>query len=566
MSTVPKQILILGGGFAGVYTARHLEKLLRPEEALITLINRENYWVYQPMLPEIISGSIGLTNVVSPIRRLCPRTNLIMREVEGIDLNKQIVTISPGFRPRQLQLPYDHLVITLGNVTNFHGMPGMIENAMPFRTLADAMALRNHVIHVLEEADVEDDSELRRQLLTFVVGGGGFSGVEVMAELNDFVQSVKRNYLRLRSEPHRCVIVQAGTRILPEMSETLATFAERILRKRGVEIILNNRLKAATFEKAILQSGAEIPCKTLISTVPSALPPVLQSLDCAKKRGKLLVDTALELRGYEGRVWALGDCASIKSVAGTQVPPTAQHAVREARTAAINIAAAVRGCRRVEFRFEGLGTFGSLGHGAAVAEIFGVKASGLLAWLLWRGIYLMKMPGLNRKVRITADWLLHLLFPPELAQTKLAFESAIRNQHFEPGDVIFRQGDLGDSVYVIEDGECEVLCERKGEQELLATLGRGAYFGEMALLSDRARSATLCARTAMDVLIIPKADFNKLRQSVPAFGNVFTELAARRAEAGSPHLFADPDMPGASPGVPTRASDGNSVQRALFPH
>jgi NADH dehydrogenase len=528
MSTAPKQILILGGGFAGVYTARCLEKLLRPHEASITLVNRENYWVYQPMLPEVISGSIGLTNVVSPIRRLCPRTNLIMREVEDIDLKKQIVTVSPGFRPRHLQLKYHHLVIALGTITNFHSMPGMIENAMPFRTLADAMVLRNHVIHVLEEADVEDNPELRRQLLTFVVGGGGFSGVEVMAELNDFVRSVKRNYLRLCNERHRCVIVQAGNRLLPEMSETLAVFAQRILRRRGVEIILNDRLKAATSERAILQSGIEIPCKTLISTVPSTLSPIVQSLDCPKERGKLLVNTGLELKDYEGKVWALGDCASIKTVAGTIVPPTAQHAIREATTAAINIAAVVRGGRRAEFGFEGLGTLGSLGHGAAVAQIFGVRISGLLAWLLWRYIYLTKMPGLNRKVRIATDWLLHLLFPPELAQTKIAFESGIRNQHFEPGDIVFEQGDLGDSVYVIDEGECDVLCKRKGEQELLATLRGGEYFGEMALLSDRSRNATIRARTATNVLIIPKRDFNKLRQSMPAFGSVFTELVKRR--------------------------------------
>ena len=338
-----KQVLILGGGFAGVYTAGYLEKLLRPEEASITLVNRENYWVYQPMLPEVISGSIGLINIVSPLRRLCPRTNLVMREVEAIDLDKQIVTISPGFRPRQLQLTYDHLVIALGNITDFHGMPGMMENAMPFRTLADAMVLRNHVIRALEEADLENDPELRRQLLTFVVGGGGFSGVEVMAELNDFVGAVKRNYLRLRDHPHRCVIVQAGDRILPEMAPRLAVSAEKHLRRRGIEIILNDRLKAATSERAILQSGTEIPCKTLISTVPSALPPVINKLDCAKERGKLLVNTGLELKDHEGTVWALGDCASIKTVTGTTVPPTAQHAVREAHIAAVNTAVAVRG-------------------------------------------------------------------------------------------------------------------------------------------------------------------------------------------------------------------------------
>jgi NADH dehydrogenase len=364
----------------------------------------------------------------------------------------------------------------------------------------------------------------------------------VIAELNDFVRSVKRNYLRLRNEPHCCVIVQAGDRILPEMSETLANFAQRILRKRGIEIILNDRLKAATSERAILQSGIEIPCKTLISTVPSALPSVIQKIDCPKEHGRLLVNTGLELKDYEGNVWALGDCACIKTVAGTKVPATAQHAIREATTAAINIAAAVHGGKRAEFGFEGLGTLGSLGHGAAVAQIFGVRVSGLLAWFLWRCIYLMKMPGLNRKVRIVTDWLLYLLFPPELAQTKIAFESGVRNQHFEPGDIIFRQGDLGDSVYVIEDGECEVFREQKDEYELLATLGPGEYFGEMALLSDRSRNATIRARIAMDILIIPKADFNKLRQSLPAFGDVFTELATRRAVPGSPHSFAEPSM------------------------
>src|SRR5580700_5906481 len=230
MSAPPKRIVILGGGFAGVYTARYLEKLLRPEEADITLVNRENYWVYQPMLSEVISGSIGLANVVSPIRRLCPRTNLVTREIEDIDLVNKVVTVSPGFRPRQLKLHYDYLVIALGNVTNFYGMPGMIENAKPFRTLADALSLRNHVLHALEEADVETDPELRAKLMTFVIAGGGFSGVEVVAELNDFIHGVKRNYLRLRNQPARVVLVHAGDRILPEMTETLGVFAQKILR------------------------------------------------------------------------------------------------------------------------------------------------------------------------------------------------------------------------------------------------------------------------------------------------------------------------------------------------
>ena len=204
------------------------------------------------------------------------------------------------------------------------------------------MALRNRVIHTLEEADVETDVELRRKLLTFVVAGGGFSGVEVIAELNDFVRAVARNYPRIPREEIRCVLVHSGERILPEMVERLAVFAESLLTRRGVEIVLQDRLAAATSEKAILKSGKEIPSKTIVSTVPSAVAPVLQRLDCPKNRGRLLVDGQLQLQGHEGRVWALGDCASVTTKSGNRVPPTAQHATREAKTLAVNICAAMR--------------------------------------------------------------------------------------------------------------------------------------------------------------------------------------------------------------------------------
>ena len=296
----------------------------------------------------------------------------------------------------------------------------------------------------------------------------------------------------------------------------------------AIEIILNDRLKAATSERAILQSGAEISCKTLISTVPSALPPVVQNLDCPKERGKLLVNTGLELKDYEGKVWALGDCAAITTIAGTKVPPTAQHAIREATTAAINIAAAVRGGRRAKFEFEGLGTLGSLGHGAAVAQIFGVKLSGFHAWLLWRCIYLMKMPGLNRKVRIATDWLLHLCFRPSWRRPRSLLNPASEISISSPAISSSSRATWVTACMSSRKATAKLFASRTAKQELLATLDRGEYFGEMALLSDRTRNATIRACTAMDVLIIPKADFNKLRQSVPAFGNVFTELVKRR--------------------------------------
>jgi len=528
-----KRILILGGGFGGIYTARQLEKILKPEEASIQLVNQENYWVYQPMLPEVISSSIGITDVVSPIRRLCKRTNLVMREVEKIDLKNKVVTVSPGFKPRRLELHYDYLVIALGNVTNFYGMPGMIENAKPFRTLADALSLRNHVLHALEEADVETDPELRAKLMTFVIAGGGFSGVEVVAELNDFIHGVKRNFLRLRNQPSRVVLVHAGDRILPEMTETLGLFAQKILRKRGVEIVLNDRLSAASSEKAIFKSGLEIPCKTIVSTVPSSLSPVLDRLECTKDRGRLLVNGNMELAGYEGEVWALGDCASAKTKAGNIVPPTAQHAIREATTVATNIHAKMHGGPTALFAFEGLGKLGSLGHLSAVAEVFGMRVSGLMAWLLWRAIYLMKMPGINRKVRISLDWLVALVFSPDLVQIKVLNQPGVVRQHFEAGETIFNQGDVGDNVYVIEKGRCEVVRDSGGAPQHIADLGAGDYFGEMAVLADVSRNATVRASTAADLLLIKKDDFNLLKTSVPAFGDVFRELARTRAAAPS---------------------------------
>ncbi len=524
-----KRILVLGGGFAGVYAARELEKTLRPEEASISLINQENYSVYQPLLPEVISGLIGLTDVVCPIRQLAPRTELVMREVQKIDLANKVVTVSPGFRPRQLELPYDYLVIALGGISNFSGTPGMVEHVKPFRTLADAVSLRNHLIYTLEEAEIETDSDLRRKLMTFVVAGGGFSGVEVIAELTDFVNKVRQNFPGLRNEKGRFVLVHAGDRILPEMSESLALFAHKLLAKRGIEIRLNDRLVGASSERAHLKSGLDIPTKTIVSSVPSSIPLVLQKLDCEKEGGRLKVNVNLEVVGYEGCVWALGDCASIKTISGQRTPPTAQHATREAKTVAKNVSAAIRGGPSAPFAFEGLGRLGSLGHYSAVAEILRIRISGFPAWLLWRAIYLSKLPSLRQKVRIALDWLLVLLFPPDFVQMRVVREAGIARQHLEAGEVIFFQGDLGDNVYLIQSGECDVLRETNGSAGHVATLGPGDYFGEMALLNDVTRNATVRARTAMDVLLLSKHDFDALKSTIPAFREVFQRLAQDRS-------------------------------------
>src|SRR5258707_11434072 len=236
MAQTKTKIPIIGGGFGGVYTGMTLEKLLKGDPSVeVGLISKENYLVFQPMLPEVISGSIGLLDTITPIRRLCPHTNLYTRTIESIDLDHRSVAPPPGFGSRQHHLHYDHLVFALGNVTSFAGQPGLAEYALPFKYLGDALTLRNRVIHTLEEADIEQEPELRRALLTFVVAGGGFSGVEAVAELNDFVRAAARGFRNIRAEEIRVVLLHAGRLILPELPASLGEFAPRLLARRGVE-------------------------------------------------------------------------------------------------------------------------------------------------------------------------------------------------------------------------------------------------------------------------------------------------------------------------------------------
>ncbi|PYM95932.1 MAG: hypothetical protein DME04_03460 [Candidatus Rokuibacteriota bacterium] len=526
-----KRILIVGGGFGGVYTALALEKLVGRDPGVeIALVSKENYLTFQPMLPEVISGSIGIVDTISPIRRLCPNTNLYTRTVEKIDLERNRVIATAGFGSRQCELDYDHLVVALGNVTSFAGQPGLTEHALPFKYLGDALALRNRVIHTLEEADLEPDAEMRRALLTFVVAGGGFSGVEAVAELNDFVRAAAKSFRRVRPDEIRVVLLHAQGLILPELPRSLAEFAQRLLMKRGVEIRLNTRLHGATMDAALLVGGERIATRTLVSTVPSAPNPLVAMLPCKKEKGRIVVNRHLQLPDFPG-VWAVGDCAWILDAAtGEPCPPTAQHAIREARCLAANIVADLRGGAKKEFSFSALGKMGSLGHRSAVAEVFGLKISGFLAWWLWRTVYLMKLPGLDRKIRVATDWTLDLLLPPDLVQLKTDKGFAIRREHFEPNEVIFREGDRGDWLYVVVEGEVAISRDVPGQGEVtLRTLGPGECFGEIALVSDQARSATARSRSSVNLLAVDRDAFQALFTNLPPLRGFFEQLIAGRS-------------------------------------
>jgi NADH dehydrogenase len=410
------RVLVLGGGFGGVYTARHLEKLKRAGAPIdITLVSRDNFFLFTPMLHEVAASDLDITHIVSPLRTLLRHTAVFVGDVEAIDLEAKRVCVSHGFEQHVHDLEYDHLVISLGSITNFYGLPGLESLALTMKTLGDAIHLRNRVIATLEEADTEcaggDDS-----LLTFVVAGGGFAGVETLGALNDFVRDALRFYPRLQGRQIRMVLVHAGGTILPELGPRLGAYAQRKLSARGLEILTGVKVTAVTPHGLTLSDGRVIPSRMVVWTAGTSPHPLLGRLPCETAGGRIKVDETLAVPGHPG-VWALGDCAVIADRStGRPYPPTAQHAIREARTVAENIVAAIAGGSARPFTFRTLGQLAAIGRRTGVARVFGVNFSGFFAWWLWRTIYLGKLPRFEKKVRVALDWTLDLLFAKDFVQ------------------------------------------------------------------------------------------------------------------------------------------------------
>jgi NADH dehydrogenase len=411
------RILILGGGFAGLHAAIHLDDTLaRGRDVEITLVNRDNFFLFTPMLHEVAASDLDLTNIVSPVRKLLKRVNFFAGEVESIDLRQKLVIVSHGFHHHHHEIPYDHLVIGLGSITNFFNLPGLEERALTMKSLGDAIHLRNRLIAHLEEADTECCVAVRRPLLTFVVAGGGFAGVETIAGINDFLREAVHFYANLHEDMLRVVLVHPGKVILPELGEKLGRYTEKKLAERGVEIRVNTRVKGVTDNGVQLSTGEEIESKALIWTAGTSPNPVLDSLPCAKERGRLIVDEMLRVPDWPG-VWALGDCALVPDrKTGQYHPPTAQHALREGKTLAKNLIASVRDRTLKPFSFSTIGQLAAIGRRTGVANILGINFSGFIAWWMWRTIYLSKLPRFEKKLRVALDWSLDLLFTKDLVQ------------------------------------------------------------------------------------------------------------------------------------------------------
>src|SRR5215831_9794081 len=412
-----KHVVILGGGFGGVYAALEFEKILRRDSSFdVTLVNRENFFLFTPMLHEVASSDLDMTNIVNPIRKLLRRVEFFHGEVASIDLEERQIRVTHGETHHGHTLPYDHLILALGSVTNFYNLPGLAERALTMKTLGDAIYLRNRMIAHLEEANFECAASLRKPLLTFVVAGGGFAGVETIAGMNDFLREALPFYRHLRPDMLRLVLVHSGPVILPELGEQLGRYAHEKLSARGVAIKTNTKVIGMTDQEVSLSDGTRITTTTLVWTAGTAPNPLLATLPCQTKGGRLLVNDCLEVPNWPG-VWALGDCALIPDqLTGGYHPPTGQHALREAKVAARNVTAVFRGTAKQPFRFRTIGQLAAIGRRTGVARILGFNFSGVIAWSLWRAIYLSKLPRIEKKLRVVLDWMLDLIFSKDLVQ------------------------------------------------------------------------------------------------------------------------------------------------------
>jgi NADH dehydrogenase len=499
----------------------------------VHLVNNENYFVFQPLLPEVVSCSIEPSHILNPIRLLCPTARFHCATVQKLDLATRRLTLVGTDARHPTTLSYDHLVLSLGLRMNLSRIPGMSEHSLPLKTLGDAFQLRNHVLRCFEEAELIDDEAQRRKALTVVVVGGGFSGVETIGALFDMMRSIFFCYPRSRATGCRAILIHSGGRLLQELTVELGDFAAAVLQRRGIEIRLNTSVKEATPDGVTLSNGEALSAGTVICTAGNAPHELFGTLGLPHDRGRLLVDEYLRVRDHSD-LWAIGDNALVPDVnRGGTCPPTAQYATRQGVRCARNIWAVTHDRSPDPLSFGGLGQLAAVVHHTGVGRLFGFNVSGVAAWLLWRSVYLAKVPGLRSKIQIGLDWLLELIFPRNITMMNLQRTSQLKRAHYRPGDVICRQGDVGDHFYVIQAGEVEILQSENGAETRIAIRSAGDSFGELALLKRIPRTATVRCLTSVDVILVTGHDFSTLVAGSRLFRTQMDQEAALLAETGS---------------------------------
>lgn len=484
--TLDLEIAILGGGFAGVYCGKALLKTLsKGSRSRIGLIADENYMVFQPMLPEVASASLSPRHVTNPIRHLCKGLEVYKATVERIDIKNKQLVIRPGPFSPEVLIRFKHLVVTLGTVVDLSRVPGMPEHAFLMQNVGDAMKLRATVLARFEEANLVLDPERRKRLLTFVVVGGGYSGVETAGQILDLFNSINKYYRNISANDFSVELIHSRDHLLQTLSNKLGKYAERKLSERGLKVRLNRRVKALTANQVFLDDGTIIESNTCVSTVGTAPNPLttqlIEETGAEAINGRIKTTEAMQIEGFDW-LWAAGDCAAVPMKDGSICPSTAQFAMRQGALLGKNSNAFLRAEPVKPFTFKGLGELAAIGHMTAVAEIMGLRFSGFIAWWMWRTIYLAKLPGLDRKLRVMIDWTLDIFFPRDIYLLSPRYTKSLQEVHLEKGNILFNPDEPAFSFYIVKKGAIE-LTDTDGNR--VKTVRAGEFFGERALLTDK---------------------------------------------------------------------------------
>ncbi len=531
------EVLILGGGFAGVYCGQRISSVFKragisPGSA--ALVSDQNYMVFQPMLAEVAGASISPQHVISPIRQLCRGLSVFRGKVSRVDLEQKQVHVLTGNFSAGLVLHFKHLVFAMGAEIDLSRVPGMPEHAYVMQNVGDAMVLRASILSRLEEANTEFRAEVRRRLLTFVVVGGGYSGVETAGEILDMIHEASRYYQNISSEDLRVVLIHSRERILNTLSDSLGDYAARKLVARGLDLRLSQRVRAVTATKVYLMSGEEISTSLVVSTVGTAPNSILKGLcdagDLPHENYRLVTDEHLRVTGHEG-LWAAGDCASapLADGGGKPCPQTAQFAMRQGAVLADNIGRQLAGKELKPFLFKGLGELASIGHRTAVANIMGLQFSGLIAWFMWRTIYLLKLPGFDRRLRVMIEWSLDFFFPRDITLLSPRYTKLLQQVHLEPDDLLFTIGEPAFSLYSVRKGQVDLLDE---EGRVVRTIQEGDYFGERALIHGNGYRFDAIARGSTELVSLSGEIVLPFLQSSRRFRRILAKTSAQDSTAG----------------------------------
>jgi NADH:ubiquinone reductase (H+-translocating) len=526
----PIRVVIVGGGFGAVKFAKTLREHLRASECEILLFNRENHMVFHPLLADVAGASINVDAAAAPLRQMLPGVECRTERVQRIDLQSSEIAFSED-NGTLSHLHFDHVVLACGAESNLGIIPGMSEHAFAFKVMRDAIDLRQHIVQQMEYAEAASDPDRRRWHLNFIIVGAGFSGTEVAGEVNELVRSSTRFYRNFREEDVVVTMVHSQDQILPEVVPTLREFAKKKMEKAGVTVLLNTRAVAATHEGVELNDGRMLKGGTIVCTIGTATSPLVQNLDVPKERGRIRTTPEMRIEG-QTNAWAVGDCAYIINAYDNKpAATTAQFAERQGRQAALNLVRILKGEPTQPFRFKALGQLCSIGGYQAVAELFGVHISGFPAWVMWRGVYLLKLPTWSRRIKVALDWAWDVLFPRDLSFLNTDTAQQVTHAYFRPGDFIHHQGDPARVFSVIVEGQVEALQRDPvtSETKVLAVLNKGDFFGEGALLGSRPHETSIRARTVVRLQQVGSALFSQFAGSFSPLGDLLLKAFARRS-------------------------------------